>query len=52
MSGAQNAQWMDTQKITVDKTSADKTFDLFRQSASATSAKNMEKTQRKIARIT
>ena len=52
MSGAQNAQWPDTQKITVDKTSADRTFNLFRQSASTTSAKNMENTQRKIAHIT
>ena len=45
MSGAQNAQWPNTQKITVDKTSADRTFDLFRQSASATSAKDIENKQ-------
>ena len=49
MSGAQNVQWSDTQKITVDKTSADRMFDLFRQSASATSTKNMENTQQRIA---
>ena len=52
MSSAQNSQWLDTQKITVDKTSADRTFDLFRQSASTTSAKNMENTQQKISRLT
>ena len=52
MFGAQNAKWPDTQKITVGKTSADRTFDFFRQSASATSAKNIENTQRKIAVIT
>ena len=45
MFGAQNDQQMDTQKITVDKTSADRTFDLFRQIASVTSSKNMENTQ-------
>ena len=44
MSGAQNAQRLDTEKITVDKTSADRTFDLCRQSAFAIAAKNMENT--------
>ena len=52
MSGAQNAQWPDIQKITVDKTSTDRTFDLCRKSAFATSTKNMENTQQKITRIT
>ena len=52
MSSAQNAQQIDTENITIDKTLANRTFDLFRQSASVTSAKNMENTQRKIAHIT
>ena len=52
MSSVQNAQQPNTQKITVDKTSANRTFDLCRQSAFVTSAKNMENTQQNIAHIT
>ena len=52
MSSAQNAQWLDTPKIIIDKTYVDRTFDLFIQTASATSAKNMDNTQQNISRIT
>ena len=52
MSGGRNAQWTEIQKITVDKTSADRTFDLCRQNAFVTSAKNMENAQQNIACIT
>ena len=52
MSSAQNAQQLDTQKITANKTSADRTFDLCKQSVFATSAKSMEITQQITARLT